>query len=207
MFTSNFIVPSWDEIHFKLLKLSMMIRESGFMPDVIVGVARGGWIVARILSDLLNIGEIASLRIEFYKDVGSHIRSPIITQPVSVDVRGKYVLAADDVADTGSSLNSAVKHLFDSGAESVEVATIHVKPWSHFVPDFFVDETEAWIIYPWESFEVIRSLSMRWFEEGMSYDAIRDRLIRIGLKRSFVDVLLPMAWREIEGSDDGSQVE
>jgi len=194
----KFTVPRWDEIHIKLLDLSLMIRSSGFKPDVIVGIARGGWIVARLLSDLLDIGDIASLRIEFYKDVASHRRSPIITQPVSMDVRGKKVLAADDVADTGSSLKAAVAHLLEKGAEEIRVATIHVKPWSNFIPDYFVDVTDEWVIYPWEPFETLKSLANKWFKEGLSFNDVKIRLLNIGMQRIFVDKLLPIAWRSLE---------
>ncbi|MEM3615043.1 MAG: phosphoribosyltransferase [Candidatus Methanomethylicia archaeon] len=199
----KFIAPSWDDVHSKILKLSLMIRASGLKFDAIVGVARGGWIVARLLSDLLDIADIGSLRIEFYKDVGMHTRSPVITQPVSIDVRGKNILVADDVSDTGSSLVSAVNHLLDMGARSIMVATIHVKPWSTFVPDFFIDVIDAWIIYPWEPFESIKSLTLKWVRDGLRPMEIRDRLLSIGLKQDIVDKLLPIVFKDIGVMDDG----
>ncbi|MCS7096973.1 MAG: phosphoribosyltransferase [Candidatus Methanomethylicia archaeon] len=193
----KFIAPSWDEIYSKVINLSLMIRKSSLKFDSIVGIARGGWIVARLLSDLLDIADIGSLRVEFYRDVGVHDRIPVITQPVSIDVRGKNILAVDDVSDTGSSLVTAVRHLLDAGASNVTVATIHVKPWSIFIPDFYVEITDAWIIYPWESHESIKSLTLRWIKEGLNFSDIRSKLIDIGIKSEIVDSLLPIVLMEI----------
>lgn len=198
----RFIAPSWDEIYLKIINLSLMIRRSGLKFDSIVGIARGGWIVARLLSDLLDIADIGSLRIEFYRDVGVHERVPIITQPVSIDVRGKNVLVVDDVSDTGSSLVAAVQHLLDMGSRNIMVATIHVKPWSIFIPDFYIDVTDAWIIYPWESYESIKSLTLKWIRDGLKLSDIRSRFISIGIKREIVDVFLPIVLKEVRFLND-----
>jgi hypoxanthine phosphoribosyltransferase len=200
----KFAAPSWDEIYSKVIDLSLKIRGSGCKFDCIVGIARGGWIVARLLSDLLDIADIGSLRIEFYKDVGTHSRSPIVTQPVSIDVRGKSVLAVDDVSDTGSSLVKAVQHLIDMGAGSVMVATIHVKPWTIFIPDFYIEVTDAWIIYPWESYETIKSLASKWVRGGLNSSEIRGRLLSIGMRRDVVDRILPIVLGDLKGGSDGS---
>ncbi len=66
----SFEVPSWDDVYNGCLELADKIKKSSFKPEVIVGVARGGWIPARILSDLLCNTYVASMRVEFYKDVG-----------------------------------------------------------------------------------------------------------------------------------------
>lgn len=194
----KFTVPTWDELHLYILELSKLIRESGYKPDIIVGIARGGWIVARLLSDLLDVPDIASIRIEFYKDIAETSRSPIITQPVSTSVRGKRVLIADDVSDTGSSLNAAVKHLIEEGADEIRVATVHVKPWTTFIPDYFVVKTDAWIIYPWEPYETIKRLTFKWLKSGMSQFDVEKKLLRLGIREEFIKELLPLV---LEGND------
>ncbi len=196
----KFIVPSWDEIHMLIIGLAKKIRASGFKPEVIVGIARGGWIVARLLSDLLEVPEIASIRIVFYKDVAEVARTPVITQPVSTSVRGKRVLVSDDVSDTGSSLTAAVKHLIEEGAAEIRVATIHVKPWTTFVPDYYMVETDAWIIYPWEPYETIKSLTIKWVKRGLGFDEVRERLLNIGVKEELIREFLPQIFSELESS-------
>ena len=101
----------WDEIDAMCSELAAAIEKSGYKPDVIVGIARGGWVPARLLSDKLGNESVASMRVEFYTAPGVTNRVPKITQPVSVDVKGKRVLLVDDVSDTGHSLELAFKSL------------------------------------------------------------------------------------------------
>ncbi|MEM2557524.1 MAG: phosphoribosyltransferase family protein, partial [Candidatus Bathyarchaeia archaeon] len=97
----DFEVPSWDEIYEMLLILADMIRRDKFRPEIIVGISRGGWPPARVMSDLLGDIELANIRVEFYRGVAETKSEPVITQPLSTHVRGKEVLIMDDVADTG----------------------------------------------------------------------------------------------------------
>ena len=62
----DYVAPSWDEIYAMLVNLAIKIKQSGFKPDLIVGVSRGGWAPGRILSDLLANTHTANIKIEFY---------------------------------------------------------------------------------------------------------------------------------------------
>ncbi|MEM2735717.1 MAG: phosphoribosyltransferase, partial [Candidatus Bathyarchaeia archaeon] len=106
----GFLVLSWDEVYDLCIRLADKIRGSGFSPDVIVGIARGGWIPARVLSDLLDNPNVMNMRIQFYIDIGKTDKKPTIVQPLDESIRGKAILIVDDVADTGSSLRVAIEH-------------------------------------------------------------------------------------------------
>ena len=41
-------------------------KADNYKPDIIIGVARGGLVPARILSDLLETTEFATIQIEYY---------------------------------------------------------------------------------------------------------------------------------------------
>ena len=75
----NYVAPGWEEIYDMLLDMAITIRKSGFHADLIVGVSRGGWPPARILSDLLENARIANIRIECHPLV---IKPPVFG-PVS----------------------------------------------------------------------------------------------------------------------------
>ena len=81
-------VPTWNQIYTTLIKQAERICKS-FKPDVIVGISRGGWIPARILSDLLDNPNLANVRTESYISIGKATNQPILTQEVSMDVKGK----------------------------------------------------------------------------------------------------------------------
>lgn len=60
------------------------------------------------------------------------------------------VLVVDDVADSGRTLALVVAMLEKQGAKVVKTATLHYKLSSIVKPEFFVKETQNWIVYPWE---------------------------------------------------------
>ncbi len=157
----KFEAPSWDEVYELLLSLAKRIRETGYVPEVIVGVSRGGWPPARIMSDLLENQNLANMKVVFYKDIGVRNRAPVITQPVTSEVTGKRVLVVDDVADSGLSLREVSKHLKRKGARDIKVCTIYLKPRSVFTPDFYARKTTKWVIFPWERLETLRLISRR----------------------------------------------
>jgi len=188
----KFLTPWWDDVYELTLKVAEKIWKSGFSPDILVGIARGGWIVARLLSDFLDNSNVTSIRIEFYKGISETGEKPQITQPLIVDVKDKKVLICDDVADTGYSLIAAVEHIKEKGAKEVKVATLHLKPWSSFKPDYFVVETDAWIIYPWEIRETISKLVSKLKSEGKPREEIKKELLKTGIKNTLVDYFLEL---------------
>lgn len=183
----EFEIPTWDKIYEFLVNLAEKIREDKFKPDVIVGVSRGGWPPARVMSDLLENPEIANVKAEFYLGVAETKGEPLITQPVSVSVRNKKVLLMDDVADTGKSLRLVRAHLKEKGAAEVKIATIYYKPWSVVIPDYYEKETRSWIIFPWERKETIRNIIKRYKKEEKSVEDAKDKLVSSGLDSKLVE--------------------
>ena len=64
----EFEIPTWEKIYELLLNLAQKIRKAKFKPEIIVGISRGGWPPARIMSDLLELPEMANVKAEFYLD-------------------------------------------------------------------------------------------------------------------------------------------
>lgn len=186
----KFEAPDWDYLYELCLELAELIEKAGFKPDLIVGIARGGWIPARLLSDFLSNPNIASIKVEFYVGIGETMNEPVVTQDIPVDVRNLKILVVDDVADTGKSLKLVKEKLESMGAKEVKVATIYYKPWSIFKPDFYVKTTDAWIIFPHEVKEAIEILYRKFKGEGKSMEDLRRLLIEVGLKPLLVDKFL-----------------
>ena len=191
-----FKVPSWDEIYEMLLNLADKIRADGFHPEVIVGISRGGWPPARVMSDLLGNTKLANVTVEFYVGVAKPSDEPFITQPVSLSVEGKNVMLFDDVADTGKSLRLVKDHLLINGAKSVKMATIFYKPWSVVEPDYYETKTRSWVVFPWERKETIRSLVRDCKKEGTPIEKAKDRLADGGMDRRLIDRFLKEVQKE-----------
>jgi len=154
------MAPSWDEVFAKSIKLAENIRKTErFQFDCIIGVSRGGLALTRIISDLLDIQNVMITRCEYYTDIGEKKKKPLITQKIQGNISGKNVLVVDDVADTGESLLVIKSYLESKRPEQVKISTIFIKPWCKIIPDYFVSRTDSWIIFPWEYYEAIKSLS------------------------------------------------
>ncbi len=176
-----------------LLDQAIRIKQSGFQPDLIVGVSRGGWIPGRILSDLLRNTHTANVKIEFYVGIGQTSRKPVVTQPISEDISSKRILVVDDVADTGESLLVALEHVKDRHAGEIRTVTVYHKPHSKFKPDFFAVSTPNWIIFPWERVETAQLLIQEAKAQGQAQDSVRATLGSCGMGEKTVDALLKLA--------------
>ena len=174
---------SWDDVQSLTEEIARQIQERGYVPDVIVAVSRGGFDPARILCDQLGIKRLASLQVEYYSDINETSSTPEIVFPLNTEVPDTSILIVDDVSDTGTSLQVARDHVHERGASEVRVATLHVKPWTKFKPDFSASVVESWIIYPWEIMESINSIKEKLRLEGLSSSNVERELIRLGFNR------------------------
>jgi uncharacterized protein len=129
--------------------------------DCIIGVSRGGLVLARLMSDLLEIQDVLITKSEYYFGMGKRRRKPVVTQKIQNDIAGKTVLLVDDVSDTGESLVEIKKHVENKHPKHLAVATLYLKPWSKTVPDYYVTKTDAWIIFPWEFYESYKLLDQK----------------------------------------------
>lgn len=173
-----------------LLDLAQQIRRDDYRPEVIVGVSRGGWPPARVLSDLLQNPNLANMRVEFYKDIGVRNKKPRITQPVTMEVVGKRVLVVDDVSDTGHSLRVVADHLRRKPVKELRVCTIYMKPQSIFRPDYYARTTRKWIIFPWERLEAVHLISKRFSDSGSRVPSTVKALKDSGISARLVRQLL-----------------
>ncbi len=127
-----------------------------FTPDMIVGVARGGLIPAVRLSHISNNILMRVVDVKFYKDVEKRREKPNIMVPLTDKIDNLNVLIVDDVADTGKTLMAIKEHLSNKNAKEIRIAVIAKKSHSIIDPDYYVFETDKWIIFPWEKIPISR---------------------------------------------------
>ncbi len=153
----TFKAPTWDNIESITVELYKLVRNDGYSPDIIAGISRGGLVPARIISDLFlcefEKPTLAIMQIGFYSGVGKTEKEPIIYQDLPGHIHGKKILLIDDVADSGVSLDFAMKYLNMKKPLEVRIGTLYYKPWSKVKPQYYVEETESWIIFPHERYE------------------------------------------------------
>lgn len=188
-------VPSWNEIYEACIEVADQILRAGFVPDVIVAISRGGWVPGRVLSDILGNHNLATLKVEYYRDIYQTRPIPEITQPLSADIRGKRVLLVDDIADSGNSLKVVRDHLINLGASEVRICTLYHKPWSIIKPDFSARSTDAWVCFPHEIFETMEKLYKKFAGEGMREEEIAENLKKIGIDPRLVSKFISIRAR------------
>lgn len=161
-------VLTWELFGTASRELTQRIVESGWIPDLIVAIARGGLIPAGAISYAMEVKACGTMNVEFYTGVGETLEEPVLLPPL-MDVSamdGKRVLVVDDVADSGKTLKM-VMDLIDEhglsldGETQVKVdarcAVIYKKPVSIIEPDYVWRDTDKWINFPWSTLPVIRA--------------------------------------------------
>lgn len=189
---------SWKQFDRLVRDVALAIRVSGFQPDIVVGIARGGFVPARILCDYLGVMELASFRIEHYRGQQMEAQARV-RHPLSVDVKGKRVLVVDDLSDTGETFEVAAGYLQELGATEVRTAALHHKQQSRFEPDYYAKRIRKWrwLSYPWARIEdvaeLVRGLEPPW---GSAADIAAKLRSRHGLRVSIPNVENALAFMD-----------
>jgi len=131
---------NWDELQLEVKELAGKIE---YLPDVIVGIVRGGLVPARLLSSELRVKDMYALTV---KKVGGERK---VTSDIIEDISGKRILLVEDMLETGKSLIAAKEYLEKKGAE-VKTACLYTMPISEIRPDFSLKEVTEIVPFPWE---------------------------------------------------------
>jgi hypoxanthine phosphoribosyltransferase len=141
---------SWDDLGSGTRELAALIAGDGYRPNLILGIARGGLLVAGALSYALGVKNTFTMNVEFYTGVDERLPVPMLLPPVPdlVDLHDARMLIADDVADTGQTL-ALVKRFCAGQVGEVRVAVLYEKPRSIVRGEYVWRRTERWIDFPW----------------------------------------------------------
>src|SRR6202453_58320 len=123
-----------------------------FEPDLILSIARGGLFLAGSLGYALAVKNLHVMNVEFYDGVGTTLDMPVMLPPVpsAVDFSEKKVLIADDVADSGRTIELVYTFISDQ-VEDARSAVIYEKPRSLIKCDYVWKRTDRWINFPWSN--------------------------------------------------------
>jgi uncharacterized protein len=145
-------VLTWSLFGEGIRELARQVVDSGYQPDIILAIARGGLIPAGALGYALSVKNTFVLNAEYYTGVDTRLDVPVILPPYldMVGVMDKQFLVVDDVADTGHTLVRVAELLHERVAES-RTAVLYEKPRSLIHCEYVWQRTDAWIEFPWSS--------------------------------------------------------
>lgn len=143
---------SWSDFGVAVDDLARQVVASGYEPDVVLTIARGGLALGMGLGYALDVKNLSTVNVEFYTGVEERLPVPIMLPPTpaAVDLEGLRVLIVDDVADTGLTLAHVQEFVADHVAEA-RTAVVYEKPHSVVKPDYAWKKTELWIDFCWSS--------------------------------------------------------
>lgn len=150
--SQSVIEYNWNAYIKCMDKLAKQIVDSKYVPDVIIGIARGGLIPAQILGYKLNVPKVLSYGIYSYtgdnKPSGNYGEYQV---PDIIQLHNQHVLLVDDLVDKGGSFNKAINRLIINAA-SFRTAAPLIKTGAKFIPNFYVDiiDNKLWIKTPWD---------------------------------------------------------
>ena len=167
-------------------RMAWQVYQSGFRPNYIVGVWRGGAPVGIAVQELLDVLGVKSdhiaIRTSSYTGIGERNRHVLVHGLNYLIKRLESedsLLIVDDVHDTGLSIDQTIKDLVAAckkNSPEIRIATPYFKPGNNKterVPDYFVHETDKWLVFPHEL-------------HGLTADEIREHKLGAG---SFVERL------------------
>lgn len=162
---------SWDDVYGMTLELAQTIEahcvQTGEQFDRMLVVPRGSYYPANIVSRELNFGAVDIIHacLSTYDDGETERRGDFRygQMPTPEEVKGKNLLIIEEVCDSGNTLHHLKGLLEFAGAGLIRTGVLHYKPSRNetpFEPDWFVEETDQWIVYPWEEHERRGKLSV-----------------------------------------------
>lgn len=149
-------ILTWDTYGAAVRELAQSVADSGFAPDIVLGIARGGLIPAGSVAYALDCKNLFTMNVEFYTGVGTTRDEPTLLPPFLdlAELNDLSVLVVDDVADSGKTLELVVR-VCSEHAGAVRSAVIYEKPRTLLSPDYAWRRTDKWINFPWSSEPVI----------------------------------------------------
>src|SRR5437868_2310044 len=99
-------ILQWADFADASRELAEAVLNSGYKPDVVIAIARGGLLLAGAISYALGTKNCGSINVEFYTGVDERLPKPVLSAPMldAPALAGKRVLLVDDVSDSGHTM-------------------------------------------------------------------------------------------------------
>lgn len=141
-------------------KLGAAVFQSGFRPDLIIGIWRGGTPVAIAVHEYFkymgHATDHIAIRAISYSDIAKRHDNVEVIGLEYVQKNNMYtnLLIIDDVFDTGNSFKTTLNLIREIKSDfTVKIASPWYKPVNNqtdLLPDYFIHQTDQWLVFPHE---------------------------------------------------------
>jgi uncharacterized protein len=137
----------WRRVTTGVRELIGKIQQANYQPDLVVGLGRGGFVVAGMLSGNLGIVTLAGLdRRYIWRDKHRQVK---IVDLGPINVVGRNVLLVVAEPWTGETLRKGFEYLMERGAKQVKTAALFKAEICNFIPDFYAYDVKHVTRLPW----------------------------------------------------------
>ena len=145
-------VLTWERFGQAARALASAVVESGYQPDLVLAIARGGLLPGAAVAYALDCHNVVTVNVEFYTGLDERLEVPMMLPPVLdvTDIAGSTALIVDDVADTGKTLDLVQEFCAGHVAE-VRCAVLYEKARSQVAADYVWGRTDRWVDFPWSA--------------------------------------------------------
>ncbi|MEU4656396.1 phosphoribosyltransferase family protein [Streptomyces sp. NPDC023723] len=144
----------WDGLKEMLDRIVAAVRADGFVPDAVLGVARGGLLAAGYLTCALDVPRMHTVRVRRTHDDSQYAakRPPLLEREGPAPEAGSTVLVVDDIVGTGATWDLVSADLTAAGvaAADVRLAALVRNHRCAVVPDYCPAVVDDWVVFPWE---------------------------------------------------------
>ena len=118
--------------------------------EIILGIARGGLVLAYYVASILNISTFYTIRLKSYHKMEQN-EINIIQEPPWEKMKGKKVLIIDDLIDEGNTAKFIMNLLKIHQIENYKFAVLVDKQKNpNIKPDYSIRYIKKWILFFWE---------------------------------------------------------
>lgn len=170
------LVP-WGEVESWVDSIIHTMDRTGFAPDVVIGMSRGGIVPSRLICDHLVVKNLFTVKTEHWGLTATPDGKARLAQALNTDIKGRSVLIVDDITDTGQSLILAREHVESLGPGELRSATLLHITHSLITPDYYAKEVDkgqwTWFIFPWNVREDLRNIVPQALDEPADLEGLR----------------------------------
>jgi len=144
----------YEEFLAKVRQLSRQIIASGWAPEFVIGVGRGGLVPAVYVSHQLGLPMLSidhSSRLPGFAD-------ELLAKVATMSAAGSRLLFVDDINDSGGTITYIRELLSGNGcaADNLRFAVLINNQRSQAQVDYWTDtidrdDDKRWFVFPWES--------------------------------------------------------
>jgi uncharacterized protein len=139
---------SWDVFGELCRALAVKVAQSGYEPEIVVGIAKAGVIPGAVIASILRC-DFYSMKISRKAGVERVRETPKLLSAAPRQAAGRKVLIVDEICTSGQTLRMALNALRNMAPETVRTATSFVKVGG-YKPDYFAIETDSTVVFPWD---------------------------------------------------------